>query len=105
MRLVDVSYISSEETEIARLLCEHPIALHHLTLLLNGYRDLIILCGETMEGDFADISISLAKRDMAVQHLGIPLLDRPADWERTRRLLYAAQQDEKEEEAEETGKA
>jgi len=71
------------EEEIQAFMRNHPTAGYHVTRIINAYRELaedsIKRCGELGE-DTADWSISLAKKEGALQQMGISILRTPRDW-------------------------
>lgn len=86
MRLVDASYITCQEQEMQQILREHPTLQRQLTLLLNGYRELV-QSSLTEDVDRADRARALLKKEQEMQRLGIPLLNTANDWLKARGLL------------------
>lgn len=85
MMLVDANFITPDEQEIQHLLVDNPRIARQITLLLNGYRDLVQT--SLLDGDRSDIQRGLLKKEQAMQRMGIPLLESPEDWQRIRRQI------------------
>lgn len=87
MRLVPADELTDQDRAMQQVLIEHPDLKHQLTILLNGYRELLARCVVDLysqEMDTADLVISCAKKDQVLKLLGIPLLNTPQEWENER---------------------
>jgi hypothetical protein len=73
--------VTTDEQKMANILDGHPLLKKRITLIVNGYRELVTLYMEDDEKpDPSDVLRSLAKKDNILRRIGIPVLSTAQEW-------------------------